>query len=387
MLRIGVVSDRAYEASPRVQRLTQALASRGDSISLWTPRASDAPLPVLDHGVAVHRVGAPFGLGVRTRAAELVCALGLVRAHAIQRFDLVLVQGGASLALAGLLPRLTGAALVLDLDAEAVRAHFSPEASATRKQAVALSLSAAGAILVESEAQYRRLIAEGVPARKLSVLPSGVDELRFSPRKKPPRVKDGLPLQIFVSAPGAAWGAASAALGALVEEGLDLSVCRAGPPGSVPAALEGRLERIEDDVDSELFSERLRRAHLALLAPPEDPLAAWPQRLAAMSVGVQSVVLNETVEGAPGVRASAVDPAEIAAQLRALLSDPAGAKARGRSAQEWAEAHRWALSARILDAIVDHQCAPKIRAQRAQAQAAIEGEKTGRVFTPAKPSR
>lgn len=382
VLRIGVVSDQPYEASARVRRITRALAARGDKISLWTPRASDLPMPPVDHGVEVHRVG--VGLRGRTRAAELICGLGLARAHALRRFDLVLVIGGASLSLAGLLPRLAGAPLIVDLGVETVRAFFAGPQVGLGRAAASLSLSAADAILVQTQGQYQQLIDAGIPARKLAVIPNGVSAVRYAPRKKPPRVKPGVPMRVFMCLRDPAWHTAAEALRRAQAALPELSLTLAAPTEVAFSSPGVELERIPAEVESEVFSGLLRRAHLAILSPPTDPLVAWPQLLATMSLGVTTLVMGEDPLGSPAETIPEGDVDALAARLPTILADAKGMKTQGLVNQSWSQRQGWELSERILNALVDHHCADKLRADKVAAQAAIDGTKTGRRSTPAR---
>ena len=123
MKKICVVSYTLYMADHRVEREAETLARRGDHVDLISLAEDGRPSSETVEGVHVHRVGF-----TRYRGSSSVRYIGsyvkflfavtakLLRMHLKVRYDVIYVHTMPDfMVLAGLIPKLMGAKLVLDI--------------------------------------------------------------------------------------------------------------------------------------------------------------------------------------------------------------------------------------------------------------------------------
>jgi len=191
-----------YEEDPRVRRQAETLVAAGRPVDVFSlRRAGDAPEGTLE-GVRITRIdvqrhqGSPIATYLAEYTAFLVrAALALARAHRQRRYALVQVHTPPDfLAFAALPLRLVGIPLLLDLH-EATPEFFRsrwPRASnpltlGALTAAERLSTAIADRVLSVNQARHERLLALGIPARKLEVVRNGPVLARFDPGDYPRR--------------------------------------------------------------------------------------------------------------------------------------------------------------------------------------------------------
>lgn len=123
--RVCMITHSFYENDNRVTRYAEALAERGDHVDVLSLRRSATmPRHEVVRGVAVHRIQDRFGKKEQSKAAYvwpwmrflIATSWWIARAHLRRRYDLLHVHNMPDfLAFAALLPRLTGARVLLDI--------------------------------------------------------------------------------------------------------------------------------------------------------------------------------------------------------------------------------------------------------------------------------
>ena len=122
-MRIASVAFTNYDADPRVRRMSEALAERGDSVTAITLMQDGKPRRRNVSGVDVHGIDMPQyrGASVRAYLAQylrfLFAAMWLVtKLHVKHRFDVVHVNNMPDFLVFAALPaKLLGAKVILDL--------------------------------------------------------------------------------------------------------------------------------------------------------------------------------------------------------------------------------------------------------------------------------
>ena len=182
---VAMLTHSYYEEDPRVRREAEALVSSGRPVHVFALRKpSDGPLAELD-GVQIRRVDVQRhqGAGLRTYVSEylsflLRAGLALSRAHRRQPYGLVQVHTLPDFLVFAAIPvRLAGAPVLLDLH-EAMPEFFAmrfPRSSGRLTGALLrtqerLSIAMASHVLTVNDALAERLVSQGVPAEKVSVV-------------------------------------------------------------------------------------------------------------------------------------------------------------------------------------------------------------------------
>ncbi len=211
-LRIGAVAYTHYESDPRVRREAEALAGRGDDVTVFALRAEGAPSLATERGVRVVRLDLPryrggkAGAYLRSYLAFLAAVSArLAAAHAKARFDLVHVHTMPDFMVgAALIPRMAGARVVLDMhdlmpDLYALKFGLARTSVAIR--ALELTQRAATAfadvVICVHENQYELLLAAGVPARKLAIVMNSADPTLFPPLAEVPSIAGSGPVRVI----------------------------------------------------------------------------------------------------------------------------------------------------------------------------------------------
>lgn len=191
-----------YEEDPRVRRQAETLVAAGRPVDVFSlRRAGDAPEGTLE-GVRITRIdvqrhqGSPIATYLAEYTAFLVrAALALARAHRQRRYALVQVHTPPDfLAFAALPLRLVGIPLLLDLHEatpEFFRSRWPAASNPLTLGALTvverLSTAIADRVLSVNQARHERLLALGIPARKLDVIRNGPVLARFDPGDYPRR--------------------------------------------------------------------------------------------------------------------------------------------------------------------------------------------------------
>lgn len=185
-----------YPLDPRVEREAQALVKHGMEVHVVCLRNSDQPAFSDEEGVRVHRL--PLRRFVhRTIFFQLleyltffVLALfGLTSLHLRERFDVVHVHNLPDfLVFIALIPKLTGAKIVLDLHdlmPEFYAERYQTSLDSLKVRAVRLqemlSCRFADLIITVTEHWRQALIERGQPCDKVKVVMNAADERYFHP--------------------------------------------------------------------------------------------------------------------------------------------------------------------------------------------------------------
>ncbi len=193
---VAMLTHSYYEEDPRVRREAEALVAAGRPVVVYgLRRPGDPRIGELD-GVEIHRIDVQRhqGAGVVTYVREYLAFLARAGAaltgdHRRRRFALVQVHTMPDfLAFAGLPLRIAGVPLLLDLH-EAMPEFFpirfpraaSPAARRLLRWQERLSILAATHAITVNDVLRDRLVAIGVPPRKVTVVPNHPSVRRFDP--------------------------------------------------------------------------------------------------------------------------------------------------------------------------------------------------------------
>jgi glycosyltransferase involved in cell wall biosynthesis len=191
-----------YEEDPRVRREAEALVAAGREVDVFAlRRPDDPPTEVLD-GVTIRRLGVQRhqGAGLLTYLREYLAflvraGLALTGAHRRRRYGLVQVHTLPDfLVFATLALRITGVPVILDLHEampEFFRSRFGGRAGRIGYAVLRLqeraSTAFASAVVTVNDALGDRLVAVGVPAPKVTVVPNAPSLARFDAARYPAR--------------------------------------------------------------------------------------------------------------------------------------------------------------------------------------------------------
>jgi len=197
--RICVVRQGLFPEDPRVRREVGVLTDAGHQVDVISVRPAGQPWREPDGLVRIYRLPVPHARGGYLRyvgeyASFLILATLLVAAlHARRRYDLVQINSQPdTLVLAGLIPRLLGARLLLDLQ-ECMPEFFattfdkSPGHPAIRVIALLeqCSIRLADSAITCTEPMRATFIGRGTPPDKIAVVLNGADEEAYHPPSTP----------------------------------------------------------------------------------------------------------------------------------------------------------------------------------------------------------
>ncbi len=122
-LRIGMVSYSFYENDNRVMRYAETLAKRGDYVEVFALQREGSPLEETLNGVHVHRLQgrlvnekSVFSFVSRILQFLFRATVGVSKNHLRHRYDLLHIHSVPDfMVFSGLLPRLTGTPVILDI--------------------------------------------------------------------------------------------------------------------------------------------------------------------------------------------------------------------------------------------------------------------------------
>ncbi len=179
-LSVAILACTRYSSDARVRRHAECLATRGDRVHVYSLEEGELdPGPMLD-GVRLHGLQLPAPLQ-KPAGFFPTAFVRFFLEHARSPFDVVYLHASDGLtALGGLLPRISGARVILDL------------ACASREPVSVALLSAVDDVVAADRLQYDQLLASGVPPRRLHILMDAADPKLFPLRKKEPRIQDHL---------------------------------------------------------------------------------------------------------------------------------------------------------------------------------------------------
>lgn len=404
-----------YESDPRVRREAEALASRGDQVTVWCLRAEGRPARATERGVHVHRIDLPRYRG--GRAASYVASYGrflaitsglLAMAHVESRVDIVHVHTMPDfMVLAGLLPRLSGAKLLLDMhdlmpDLYALKFGLAKGGGAVRAlrlvQRAATTL--ADAVLCVHQSQYELLLAAGVPAYKLSIVMNAADPALFPRREAEPPSGPNDPIRVVYH-------------GTVLERyGVDLAVrafalARQRDPRLVMAlygggdyvepvqalarelglrepvfSMDGRHRPLDE------IAALVRGAHIGV-APNRDDQedSVLPTKLLEyVAVGIPAVAtrtrcISRFFDGSEVELTDVGDVSGMADAIVRLAADPARRKRLVAKARAWDEAWGWAVNRQHLFRAIDQLAAEKLAEERRAQKERAAAEKVPAAVT------
>ncbi|MBI4821253.1 MAG: glycosyltransferase [Deltaproteobacteria bacterium] len=203
-IRVAAIAYTHYESDPRVRREAEILAKRGDDVTVWCLRQEGQAAEGYLNGVRLLRVDIPRYRG--SSATSYVSSYGrflgevtlaVYRQHRRRKFDLVHVHTMPDfLVVAGLLPKLSGAKVVLDMhdlmpDLYALKFGLDRDGRVVSvlRGLERLSVAMSDHAVCVHEPQYRLLLRDGVPSKKLSVVMNAPDPEIFAARTKQPSIK------------------------------------------------------------------------------------------------------------------------------------------------------------------------------------------------------
>ncbi len=370
-MRHCMIVDNTYP-DIRVERQARALVRRGHDVDVICLRGVGEPKRSFMDGIRVHRV--PIrrerGMGLRSQATEYVAFLFYAAAlaavlHQRRPFDVVQAHNVPDfLVFAGLVPKLRGARLLLDLHdlmPEFFASRFGSGLDSAPARAVLwqerLSAGFADHVLTVTELWRQTLIGRGLSAHKVDVIMNVPDDTVF-PRREP-QSRAGGPVTILYH-------------GTLTHRyGVDLLVrafARVAEDADVRMIVHGRGELIPElealirelDLGSlvRLSTDLLPTADLPKLIAQAD-IGVVPNRIDVFTDGILPTKLMEYVTlGVPAVvsRSAAttayfddsmvryVPPGDVdslANAIRDLVNDPDGRQSLARHAQAFTEQHQW----------------------------------------------
>ena len=203
-MRIAVLRQGLFEVDPRCQREVHALLQEGHEVDVICRRDEGRPWIERDGRLTVRRLPIPLRRGgaltyLADYAIFFIAAFVLLTSlHARRRYKLVQVHSLPDpLVFAALVPKLTGARVILDLH------ECMPEFAAT-KFGVPLDHAAVRAVAAAEQASIRfadfaitctnqmreAFVGRGADPDKIGVVHNTAEEEIFDPARHPPRARD-----------------------------------------------------------------------------------------------------------------------------------------------------------------------------------------------------
>ena len=410
-LRIAALAYTHYESDPRVRREAEALAARGDDVTVFALGPPPAAAEEVVRGVRVIRLAQPrFGGGASAAYASSYlsfmarASLHLTQAHHRDRFDVIHVHTMPDvMVFAASLPRVTGAKVILDMhdlmpDLFALKFGLARDGWATRALwATQWAATAfADAVIAVHASQYELLLRDGVPPRKLAIVMNAADPALFPPRKKAPRIKEDGPIRVVYHGTllrryGVDVAVEAFARALAVEPRLQLRVLGGGDFASELAAFAARLglgapafemSGVHQPLDE--VAAAIRDAHIGLVpGRDEHEDSVLPTKmLEYLAVGIPTVAARTRTVARffDDAHAELVPVGDVEATAQAILRlarDKDRCKALTEGGWAWQEEFGWPVQRGLLYRTFDAVCADKVEAERRRAQAAVEGVKTG----------
>ncbi len=206
-----------YEEDPRVRREAEAVRAAGRQVDVFSLRREGDPPDGELNGVRIRRLdvqrhqGAGIGTYLREYAEFMVRAgVALTRAHGRRRYALVQVHTIPDALVFATLPlRALGVPVILDMHEampEFFRMRFPGAARPAVHHALVLqeraSIAVANAAITVNDALARRLVAMGVPERKVHVVLNAPVLARFDASAHPhrPFMADGTLRLVYAGA-------------------------------------------------------------------------------------------------------------------------------------------------------------------------------------------
>ena len=206
---VAMLVHSYYEEDPRVRRQAETLVRAGREVDVLSLRRPGDPREGTLEGVAITRLdvqrhqGSPIATYLAEYVAFLVWAtFALSRAQRRRRYGLVQVHTPPDFLVFAALPlRLAGVPILLDFHEATPEFFRSRWPGASNPLTIGgltvverLAAAVASRVLSVTEARHERLVALGIPARKLAVIRNGPVLARFDPDAHPrrPFMADGV---------------------------------------------------------------------------------------------------------------------------------------------------------------------------------------------------
>ncbi|MFG1931585.1 GNAT family N-acetyltransferase [Mycobacterium sp. NPDC048908] len=380
-----------YFRDTRVQREVAALLERGHQVHVLCLRDRSEPLHEHRGCLTITRIPLRHAMGAGTtrRLAEyaaffLLAGLGVSALHLRRRFDLVQVNSLPDvLVFAALLPRLTGARILLDLQEPSPEFYAAKTHVGLRHPVVRLvtaleqaSIRFADAAVTATEPMRQAFIARGAAPDKITVVMDGSDEEVFDPTRLPQRGRDDDKFVLVSHGTiEAQYGLdtvieAVAQLAATIPS-LELRIIGDGSQRPALQALASRLGVSDRVVFScgfipvdELVAT-LATADVGVVAMKQDrfrDLTLAGKMFDYITMGVPMVVsITRSVQETfpPGCFESFIsdDPDDLARAVERLYKDPQLAMAYANRAKEAAQPYSWPVQRQhywqVVDALLD----------------------------------
>lgn len=193
---VAMLVHSYYEEDPRVRRQAETLVRAGWQVDVISLRRPGDPARGTLEGVAITRLdvqrhqGSPIATYLAEYTAFVARAtFALARAHRRRRYGLVQVHTPPDFLVGAALPlRLAGVPLLLDLHEatpEFFRSRFPSVSNAITIGGLTaverLAIGVASRALSVTRERHERLLALGIPARKVDVIRNGPVLARFDP--------------------------------------------------------------------------------------------------------------------------------------------------------------------------------------------------------------
>jgi glycosyltransferase involved in cell wall biosynthesis len=375
--RICSVAYTHYRSDPRVRREAEALAQRGDSVTVLALREQGRPHTEVVDGVRV--IGFPIsrhrGQGQARYVTSYAQFFGRVAAHLTRRprsYDLIHVHSlPEAMVFAAVAPKFSGRSVLLDVHDLSTEVFASRYGSvpATVRVAERLALAFADRVVTVHDDYRERISERGVDRRDITVVLNSPDDRRFPLRQ--PTIPNRPPRLIYHGTFVARYGLAVALQALEVVRhrvpGVRLELIGDGDFRTEITRLireldlDGSVELSAGVLPVDEVAARIESADIGLVPFIDDTFtrSILPTKLLEyVRMGVPAIVSrNPVVERyfsdddvffvEPG------NAADIVAAIERITDDPAGAARRARRAQRFFAVEGWPTARRRFLATVD----------------------------------
>jgi glycosyltransferase involved in cell wall biosynthesis len=393
-----------------VRREAEALAERGDDVTVWALHRDDMPSVAMENGVRVVRIGMPRYRG--KSAASYVgsylrflaeASARLVAAHGKARFDLVHVHTMPDfMVFAGVIPRLSGAKILLDMhdlmpDLYALKFGLDrngPLVSALKlTQHMATTL--ADAVICVHENQYDLLLRDGVPARKLAIVMNSADPKLFPPLPRVPSIDGSGPIRVIYHGTvlhryGVDVAVRAFAKARLLEPRLVMQIIGGGDFAEDVKSIATNLGLGPQAIDipgvhrplTEV-AQAIRQAHIGIIPNRDDNEdSVLPTKLLEyIAVGIPAIAVRTRCISRffDDTQVELVGVEDVDAMARAMVrlaQDRSRREALVKGGRAWETEYGWEVNRRLFFRTVDALCWDKVVAEKQSAKKSEEATAT-----------
>lgn len=375
MVRVATIAFTYYDSDPRVRRMAEALAERGDDVTALVLKNPQTPRRRIVGGVDVHGIPIPRYRGSSNLAyaaqyvAFFAAAASVVSVlHGRRPFDVVHVNNMPDfMVFSASLAKGLGAKLILDLHDPMPELYASKFSRGEQHPAVRLvtameraSVSFADRAITVNEVMRDTFVAHGNPKDAFTIVQNVADTRHFPVGAALDAGQhDGGTRLIYhgTMAPRLGLDVALQAVRQVADAGVDVSLTMIGDGDDVP-----RLRRLVEELDlGELVDLRIGFVPVEELLPDlidADigivPAQAGPftdtmvpsKLLEYVSLGIPTICSDlpavrhyfnddQVTMVAPG------DPDALAGAIMALAADPAGRRRQAEQAMNFLKRYNW----------------------------------------------